>query len=273
MDPIIKTPDQLIGILQSLDAPAVITKNNRDDLEERYRPRPRYPLDMLDGHWRGRPARIRPNQGYAIHLVEHRNWVWLGFYCGVQGEKGKNRYSLIVGNAQCFEVPKLNFDVPAQSRLSGIFRQPFAMTYSYFTPGSGSGRTAEGVATMLAEPPEERERKYELRLEAYRRNSAHVRFLRDLYEGRCQLCGSLPFEGEFGKLSEGHHIKWLSRDGIDEKENIIMLCPNHHAAIHQLDPQFDPATNIFYFWGGDTPVRVKLDLHLKASSETQRTRP
>ena len=205
MEPVITTANQLLEILQSLGARAVITKNNIPDLERNYRTRPSHPLDMLDGYWQGRPAQINPGEGYAIHLVDHRKRVWLGVYRDVQEDEGRERISLIVGNAQCFEVTDLNFEDPRQQALKSIFKQPGAVTYSYFTPDPDPDKLADGVAqaTELLEPPEERERAHELRLEAYRRNSAHVRYLKALYDGRCQLCGSRPLNGQFGEYPKG----------------------------------------------------------------------
>src|SRR5271169_5908146 len=97
MEPVITTANQLLQILQSLGARAVITKNNIPDLERNYRTRPSHPLDMLDGYWQGRPAQINPGKGYAIHLVDHRKRVWLGVYRDVQEDEGRERISLIVG--------------------------------------------------------------------------------------------------------------------------------------------------------------------------------
>ena len=263
MEPVTITASQLAEILQSLGARAVITKNNVPDLEGNYRLRPGYPLDMLDGYWQGRPDRISAGGGYAIHLVEHRKRVWLGVYRDLQQDGADERVSLVVGNAQCFEVTDLNLGDARQQDLRVIFRQRGAVTYSYFTPDPDPDKLSDGMAqaTELLEPPEERERGRELRLEAYRRNSAQVRYLKTFYSGRCQLCGSNALNGQFGELSEGHHIEWLCRGGVDEKENIMILCPNHHAAIHQVDPRFNREALVFQH--GSAAIPVQLDQHLR----------
>src|SRR3712207_8348770 len=36
-------------------------------------------------------------------------------------------------------------------------------------------------------------------------------------------------------LCHGHHIQWLSQGGEDEIENMVLICPNHHTAVHQAD--------------------------------------
>jgi hypothetical protein len=117
--------------------------------------------------------------------------------------------------------------------------------------------TAAALASE-AMPPEKRERL----LETYVRNQKHVRKLKGLYVGCCQICGAAPFGSEFGELAEAHHIDWLCRGGQDKMENLILLCPNHHAAIHATDPVFDRGRLEFR---NDTMVlKVVLDHHLKS---------
>jgi len=73
-------------------------------------------------------------------------------------------------------------------------------------------------------------------------NSKVLRVIRDTkitaelklkYEYRCQICGQrIPiYEGKkIRYYCEAHHLKPLAQvhDGPDIKENIIILCPNHH---------------------------------------------
>jgi hypothetical protein len=71
------------------------------------------------------------------------------------------------------------------------------------------------------------------------RNRQLVEELHGLYDGCCQLCGWDP-QDEYGKrLCQGHHIHWLSRGGDDDLQNLLLVCPNHHAAIHACDAQLD----------------------------------
>jgi 5-methylcytosine-specific restriction protein A len=67
---------------------------------------------------------------------------------------------------------------------------------------------------------------------------------------------------EFGELTEAHHIDWLCRGGQDTMENLILLCPNHHAAIHAKDPTFDRGR--LEFRNGSMVLKVVLDRHLKS---------
>lgn len=132
--------------------------------------------------------------------------------------------------------------------------------------GTAGGRDADDDSH-----PGKRERL----IEVYARNQALVNELKQLYKGRCQLCGSKPFDGEFGDLLEGHHIHWLSRGGPDTRDNLVLVCPSHHAAIHAADNVlFDPKSLVFQFqyeppsprslgMTANYSVPVRLDLHLK----------
>jgi len=63
------------------------------------------------------------------------------------------------------------------------------------------------------------------------RDTGLSRDLKEEYDNRCQICGDY-IQLVDRKYSEVHHIKPLGKphDGPDKKENIIVLCPNHHAA-------------------------------------------
>lgn len=54
---------------------------------------------------------------------------------------------------------------------------------------------------------------------------------------------------------------WLSRGGEDEAENMALLCPNHHAAVHRADAAFDYADLAFTF-GNRLVERMQLNDHL-----------
>jgi 5-methylcytosine-specific restriction enzyme A len=75
-----------------------------------------------------------------------------------------------------------------------------------------------------------------------------------MYEGCCQICKSVPFKGQFGSIAEGHHIDWLCRGGKDTLDNLILLCPNHHAAIHAANPAFDRSRLEFRFGPKRVPI-------------------
>jgi 5-methylcytosine-specific restriction protein A len=92
------------------------------------------------------------------------------------------------------------------------------------------------------------------------RNSRLVEQLQVIYEGRCQICLWHPRQQYHFQLCHGHHIQWLSRGGEDELQNMVLICPNHHAAIHRVDAPLDFSDLTFDF--GNHRETIKLDKHL-----------
>jgi len=110
------------------------------------------------------------------------------------------------------------------------------------------------------EPGVAEERKQYLYEEAPQRNPNLVDRLQNLYDGHCQICRWDPID-EYGEsLCEGHHIQWLSRGGDDVLDNLMLVCPNHHRAIHRCDAPIDWG-DMAYDFGGHRE-RVAMDRHL-----------
>lgn len=93
----------------------------------------------------------------------------------------------------------------------------------------------------------------------------HVEQLQQVYAGRCQICLFDPQECYDRNLCHGHHIHWLSRGGEDALEDLVLICPNHHAAVHQDDAIFDYADLTFRFSNG-LAERLRLNEHLPAAA-------
>ena len=88
-----------------------------------------------------------------------------------------------------------------------------------------------------------------------------IRELFQAYEGRCQVCSTDPGSRYRIDLAEGHHLIWLSRGGEDSVENVAMLCPNHHRAVHRAPAAFDFGRLAFLFPNGTVEPLV-LNHHL-----------
>jgi 5-methylcytosine-specific restriction protein A len=91
------------------------------------------------------------------------------------------------------------------------------------------------------------ERRRYLMTQAVRRDRDLVEQLRDLYVGECQICAWAPRRSYGTELCEAHHVRWLSRGGDDILANLVLVCPNHHRAIHRCDAPFDFVQNAFVF--------------------------
>lgn len=92
------------------------------------------------------------------------------------------------------------------------------------------------------------------------RNKRFIHELQELYEGKCQICLWSPVVKYGDHICHGHHIHWLSRGGEDTKDNLILICPNHHAAIHRCDAPLDYRDLTFNF--GSHREAITINLHL-----------
>jgi hypothetical protein len=101
-------------------------------------------------------------------------------------------------------------------------------------------------------------RQQELRARV-KRNRELVMSLRNLYNGCCQICEWSPRDEFEQDLCEGHHINWLGHGGIDDLSNMVLLCPNHHRAVHRLNAPFDWESRKFFL--GDKESPLKLSVH------------
>lgn len=117
----------------------------------------------------------------------------------------------------------------------------------------------EDVRRLIEEMPNgvARQRMEYLYEKAPNRSRRFALELHELYGGKCQICQWNPRDKYGQRLCHGHHIHWLSRGGEDILENMVLVCPNHHAAIHRCDAAFDYAEMAFVF----ATHRATLDLN------------
>ncbi|QCJ47766.1 HNH endonuclease [Haloprofundus sp. MHR1] len=76
------------------------------------------------------------------------------------------------------------------------------------------------------------------------RNTTRVRRLKELYDFSCQVCGQQRRRSPDEPYAEGHHLQPLGghHNGPDAAENLLVLCPNHHADFDYGVIEVDPET-------------------------------
>lgn len=77
------------------------------------------------------------------------------------------------------------------------------------------------------------------------RNTVIGKELKQLYEYRCQVCGQQQQQRGGEPYAEAHHIHPLGATppGPDAEENLLVLCPNHHADFDYGVIEVDPASH------------------------------
>jgi hypothetical protein len=103
---------------------------------------------------------------------------------------------------------------------------------------------AEAIERLISEekPGIAKKRREYLFRQAPKRSRQLVKELQELYQGRCQICLWNPRKRYDERICHAHHIHWLSRGGDDTKNNMVLICPSHHAAIHCCDAPLTTAT-------------------------------
>ena len=101
--------------------------------------------------------------------------------------------------------------------------------------GRGAVRVLAPTNTPVATDIEEPSLPSRIRQETYRvlRDTELARSVKDAAGYRCQVCGEVLLLKNGRRYAEAHHLQPLgaSHDGPDVRENIICVCPNHHALL------------------------------------------
>ncbi|HEY9662916.1 MAG TPA: HNH endonuclease signature motif containing protein [Allocoleopsis sp.] len=124
----------------------------------------------------------------------------------------------------------------------------------------GNAREVEKLIREEKNGVSKKRQEYLYQFAAKRKHLFAIR-LQKIYDGKCQLCLWAPRKLYGENLCHGHHINWLSRGGDDAIANLVLVCPNHHAAIHQCDAVFDWGKKGFYFSEGNIQM-IQLNRHL-----------
>jgi 5-methylcytosine-specific restriction endonuclease McrA len=102
------------------------------------------------------------------------------------------------------------------------------------------------------------------------RNTVDVKTLKKSYNYTCQVCGDQRHGSGESQYAEGHHLKPLGNphDGPDVPENILILCPNHHADFDYGNIRVDPDTlAVSHRYENDVNERLHLVEDHSVSSE------
>jgi predicted HNH restriction endonuclease len=85
--------------------------------------------------------------------------------------------------------------------------------------------------------------------------------LKLLYGYRCQICGRLIGEEYGSHIAEAHHIDYFVNSLNNDANNQMILCPNHHSIIHDVNPVFD-RKRLIYIYKNGLEEKLMLNQHL-----------
>ena len=85
--------------------------------------------------------------------------------------------------------------------------------------------------------------------------------LKMLYGYRCQICGRLIGEEYGSHVVEAHHIDYFVKSLNNDANNQIIVCPNHHSIIHDVNPVFD-RKRLLYSYENGMEEKLVLNRHL-----------
>ena len=85
--------------------------------------------------------------------------------------------------------------------------------------------------------------------------------LKLLYGYRCQICGRITGKEYGAHIAESHHIDYFVNSLNNDANNQMILCPNHHSIIHDVNPVFDRKKMVYKYSTG-MEERLSLNWHL-----------
>lgn len=85
--------------------------------------------------------------------------------------------------------------------------------------------------------------------------------LKLLYGYRCQICGQQIGEEYGSHIVEAHHIDYFVSSLNNDASNQLIVCPNHHSIIHNVNPVFD-RKRLLYIYNNGLKEKLILNQHL-----------
>jgi predicted HNH restriction endonuclease len=85
--------------------------------------------------------------------------------------------------------------------------------------------------------------------------------LKLLYRYRCQICGRMIGEEYGTHIVEAHHIEYFVSSLNNNASNQMIVCPNHHSIIHDVNPLFD-RKRLLYIYKNGKEEKLVLNMHL-----------
>jgi hypothetical protein len=120
-----------------------------------------------------------------------------------------------------------------------------------FVLGKSERIIEEGAELELTDPGASIEER--VRIQKIRRLDRRIgENLKLLYGYRCQICGKWIGEEFSAHVVEAHHIDYFVTSLNNDASNQLIVCPNHHSIIHDVNPVFDRKRKLYLYQNGMT---------------------
>ncbi len=161
----------------------------------------RYNLGMRRAMEEGRPVHVFEKLGgKPVMYKYHGEWVIIGLHEKIVDATGQKVFRFLLS-------------AEPEDQAISISSTPM------FSTGALADDICEPAARFLAVT------------QRIIRDTQLARRLKEAYGFRCQVCGQVRRLGTGDPYAEAHHVRPLGRphDGPDSVDNLVILCPNHHA--------------------------------------------
>jgi len=172
-----------------------------------------------------------PSHYYGKDAHEHKPASWIQSFINNPSLRGYFKFVLIMSNISNIKPLDKNSILKRKEKGQKIRGWPQKYTdiidpLEEPTNQNTTKPTSELVACDIYETEEK-----EVVIRRVLRDTVLVQDLKIIYDDSCQICNKQINLGNC-TYSEAHHLQPLGKkkhNGPDIKENIIILCPNHHA--------------------------------------------
>jgi 5-methylcytosine-specific restriction protein A len=179
--------------------------------------------------------------------LENKNRSSLAQACQTIREIKPSASALLAARAEQLAPEPRAKAVPNEETLEAVLVAEERAQLQLLLKEEGSGYTAEAKTKIT---------------KSHERNRQLASELNRIYSGRCQVTGHDSPVVYGVPTAEAHHIDYRSRGGEDSLENLVLVCPNVHRAIHAGDAKFDYGKLSFLFGNGRVEPLV-INRHLK----------
>jgi len=210
------------------------------------------------------------------------------FIAKIDSATGKKEYYCNIKNYYDFAIPVSVSRSLWEKIWTGANRQPGIrkIPEEIFNKVVNEGMNPEGLeslANLLGEnfledimnervtlsdvkdPEGKKVAKKAVKTTVYKRSLKVIKKLKARYKGLCQITGDklLSCKKYDTDVTEAHHIRYLSRGGLDEvSSNIIIISPEWHRVIHKENLKYDAKSLSFIFSDGKV-LPIKFPGHLR----------